>query len=273
MPSHKALEGRDYSVTSFEVHNDQTYTYTSGSTSNPEQISVDLAIQPPENFLLGMATGSTLPGFVNDSGRYAYPTFSTTRHFFYNPSSSLHGFYPTSSCYVVGIGSNAFGEGIKPGTFSVEVVGSGTAIDRDGDGKLYISGTQIGNVFYDSGLAVIQRDEASGADSLDADGMSLVESGQAIISFSSTLTIYEHTVVCRIQPNEFNWTWNPSLISGSSEEGLRVYDQFASGSLVPYMTTFGLYNEMGELMAVAKLSQAIPRVFGTQQTVIVKFDT
>jgi len=206
MPAFKGLEGRDYTVTSFVVYNDQTYTYTSGSSSNPEQIAVDLAIQPPVGFLLDLHTGSVIPGFVNDSGRYAYPTFAATRQYLYHPSASISeqtGFYPSSSCYVISVGSNAFGEGIKPGTFTCQVVGSGTATES-GDGKLYVAGTLVGNIFYDTGLAVIQHDAASGADTMTSDGMSLTESGQATISFSSTLTIYEHSTVCRIQPNEFN---------------------------------------------------------------------
>ena len=281
MPAFKSLEGRDYSITSFVVYNDQSYTYTSGSTSNPNQVSVDLGVAPPSNIFSDLLTGSIIPGFVNDSGRYAYPTFAATMQYFYQPSASVTeqtGLYPTASCYAVSIGSNAFGEAIKAGTFSIQVVGSGTATD-DGAGKLYVGEDLVGNIFYDTGMAVILHDASAGVDSLSADGMSLVESGQAVISFSSTLTIYEHTTMCRMQPNEFNWTWNPSLLSGSffdnssgSADG-RVYDAFASGSLVPYVTTVGLYNDQGEMMAVAKLAQAVPRIVGSQQTIVIKFDT
>jgi hypothetical protein len=275
MATAKQLKARDYSVTSFVVHQTQSYSYISGSSMNPDQVVVDLAETTPTDFLLTLATGSIIPGFINDNGRNAYTLYRSLIQSFYAPSASITemtGFYPDSSCFVVSVGSNAFGEGIKPGTFSVEVVGSGTLTD-DGAGALYISGTQIGNVFYDAGVAVILRDEGAGSDSLTTDGMALFAVGEVAVSFNSTLTIYEHTVVCRMQPEEFNWTWNPSLLSGSNDQGDSVYSQFASGSLNPYMTTIGLYNELGELMAVGKMSQPIPRAQSSQQTLIVKFDT
>jgi hypothetical protein len=52
-----------------------------------------------------------------------------------------------------------------------------------------------------------------------------------------------------------------------------LYEEMANGNLKPYVTTIGLYNDSNELMAVAKLSTPIQRIFNTQQIFIVRFDT
>ena len=75
--------------------------------------------------------------------------------------------------------------------------------------------------------------------------------------------------MCR--ENEFNFSQNPSLISGSSNSG--ILSDFATGSYFdPYITTVGLYNDANELLAVAKLSKPLKKDFTKEALIRVKLD-
>lgn len=91
----------------------------------------------------------------------------------------------------------------------------------------------------------------------------------ASISFKSEYIIYEQEVRCKVGENDFNFSNNPTLTSDNSGS----IASFATGSdFAPYVTTVGLYNERSELLAVAKLSQAIPLSSITDTTFVVKYD-
>jgi hypothetical protein len=52
-----------------------------------------------------------------------------------------------------------------------------------------------------------------------------------------------------------------------------MMDAFSSGTLTPYITTLGLYNSIGDLVALAKVPRAIRRTPDMDQTFIIRFDT
>ena len=102
----------------------------------------------------------------------------------------------------------------------------------------------------------------------------LILSNDVEINFQSTMTIYESQYKCTFNPNEFVYSQNPSIISGSlceNKEG-KLYD-FATGSYFePYITTVGLYNNSNQLVAVGKLSQPLQSSNVTDTTVLVNLD-
>lgn len=105
--------------------------------------------------------------------------------------------------------------------------------------------------------------------SLRIDGMVLSDGDQLTIVFDSSHTIYEHMVMCTMEPGEYNYSMNPSI----RRDGVRTtLDAFASGTLTPYLTTVGLFSTNGELVAVAKFPKPIKRATESQQTVIIRFD-
>jgi hypothetical protein len=69
--------------------------------------------------------------------------------------------------------------------------------------------------------------------------------------------------------SEFNYSENPSFISGSTGEVL--YSDFINNPQT-YITTIGLYNDANQLLAVAKLSRPLPKNFTKQLNVRVKLD-
>ena len=86
---------------------------------------------------------------------------------------------------------------------------------------------------------------------------------------NSEETITSDFVFVRARNSEFNYSENPSFISGSTGEV--IYPYFINNPQV-YPTTVGLYNDSNELLAVAKLSRPIQKDFTKEALVRVKLD-
>ena len=73
----------------------------------------------------------------------------------------------------------------------------------------------------------------------------------------------------RVRNAEYNYTNNPSFVTGSLGElayATMINDPQA------YITTVGLYNDRKELLATAKLSQALLKNFTREALIKVKLD-
>jgi hypothetical protein len=117
----------------------------------------------------------------------------------------------------------------------------------------------------------MKQDTGSIADSITTDGVGIFNATATTTTFMSRVTIYEHTVACRISPADYRTTINPtSFITGSDTKSYN--DHANEDSVLPYITTVGLFSDFNELLAVAKLSKPITRQKFTDQTFIIKFD-
>jgi hypothetical protein len=76
-------------------------------------------------------------------------------------------------------------------------------------------------------------------------------------------------IFVRPRTSEFNYSENPSFISGSTGEVL--YSNFINNPTT-YITTVGLYNDTNQLLAVAKLSRPLPKDFTKEALIRVKLD-
>ena len=200
-----------------------------------------------------------------------------------NTTLSGSRFFPTSSntqIGVVSLSSKVYGDYINPGTFYYRwkrTPSAYTTVVDDGEGRLLISGStiQAGIITYQHGLAVITTPSLMST--------SFTSSVDATCSFQSSRLIYETQYKCTIRENEFNYSLNPSLISGSNFTNplvstcsldLRgqVYDFVTGSNWAPYVTTVGLYNDNQELLAVAKLSQPLPTSRTTDMSILINLD-
>ena len=75
-----------------------------------------------------------------------------------------------------------------------------------------------------------------------------------MIEFKNEYIIYEKEIKCLVGENEFNYSQNPTLQTGSFGE---LKEPFLNDNFNPYVTTIGLYNNNNELLAVAKLGQPL----------------
>ena len=94
-------------------------------------------------------------------------------------------------------------------------------------------------------------------------------SGGAFFSMNSQETITSDYIFVRPRSSEFNYSENPSFISGSTGEV--VYQDFIFNPQT-YITTVGLYNDTNDLLAVAKLSRPLKKDFTKEALVRVKLD-
>ena len=86
---------------------------------------------------------------------------------------------------------------------------------------------------------------------------------------NSQETISSDYIFVRARNAEFNYSENPSFISGSTGEV--IYNNFINNPQT-FPTTIGLYNDNNELLAVAKLSRPLLKDFTKEALVRVKLD-
>ena len=172
-----------------------------------------------------------------------------------------------------------------------------------------ITGGRCGNIFYQAGVVVLsssifQYGPSTGADgvrqSLNAPsssteifsyqigdigvnnksiqgtmtGSTISASCNAIrhricsISFNNTTEINSNIYFCRVPWNRYNYSTNPTYLSGAQ---IRVKN-IASDSPIAYITTIGMYNTAGELLATAKLSEPLRKDPTNELTLRVRLD-
>lgn len=247
-------------------------------------------------------TQSIVPGVTRDDDEFVGPIQAPRYNNYLQSSLTQSRYFPTGigndgDLTVVSIPSKLFGENIVPSTFDLTYTSSGDLgfnIVDDGEGNLIINsltgsagygsgvygtlvygaeggniGDVVGQIFYSHGIAVFTTSSmaALGAEM----SSSLSNLSKLSVNFSSSIRIYENQYKCVINENEFQFSLNPTLLSGSLDD---VYYSYVTGStFTPYITTVGLYNENNELLVVGKLSSAIPIAQQTDTTIIVNFDT
>ena len=233
-------------------------------------------------------TGSIYPGSDEAGNVLVGTTQSAGRYFNYDQSTlTFTKEFPTNTNDIIGVlsvPSRLFGNYIVPNSF-IWSAESGSVYD-DGEGNLIFSSTEeiCGQIFYPHGLAIITSDSNPGLDTYGVGtyGSALygltdtivienfVTSSNVTCSFSSSLTIYESQYKCTINENEFNFTLNPTVISGSTDG--TVYNFVTASYFNPYVTTVGLYDENQNLLAIGKLSQPLPTSPTTDTTILINID-
>ena len=202
---------------------------------------------------------------------YESTTLFQTNSYLYTSNYGYERFFPTTSGAYIGIISipkNLFGDYINPNTFRYKFLYNGLSeleLFDNGEGIIVDSGkSAYGIINYQHGTIVI-------TDTYTIDPSYFTSSASSpTCSFQSSRTIYETQYKCTIRPEEFNFSLNPSLISGSTEG--TVYNFVTGSYFSPYVTTVGFYNEAQELLMVAKLGQPLPTSRTTDTTILVNID-
>ena len=94
-------------------------------------------------------------------------------------------------------------------------------------------------------------------------------SRSANFQLNSQETVSSDYVFVRVNNAEYNYSTNPTFTSGST--GAVLYNTMIY-SPQTFVTTVGLYNNNSELLAVAKMSQALVKDFTKEALIRVKLD-
>jgi len=76
------------------------------------------------------------------------------------------------------------------------------------------------------------------------------------LSFNNTTILNSAMYTCRIASRDFNYSSNPTYLTGSK---IRVKADDPQNNPKSFITTVGLYNAQNQLLAAAKLSKPIEK--------------
>jgi hypothetical protein len=209
--------------------------------------------------LSGSNNGSTETIYLTDnSGMVTLPTYYGTQRVYqmisgsdgiaYNSAAGGNGFTP---------GSGSYGW-FCPDISTILLNNAALSGSVTGDGGIDIGTITTANTVGDNPSKLYRAFSASLGNSIGN-----------IFELNSQETLTSDYVFIRARNNEFNYTENPSFISGSSGEV--IYSYFINNPQT-FPTTVGLYNDSNDLLAVAKLSRPIQKDFTKEALVRVKLD-
>jgi hypothetical protein len=263
-------------------------SYPTGYITTQDQILVYRSIRELyySNYLLNSDGSPAATASFNTDGTITGAAYTPNYYNYLSSTLLADRYFPTSSDDVIGvisIPSNLFGEYIKPGTLTLS--NALFTLNDDGEGNVISGSYKVGDIIYEHGMIILTSD---GIPKQDGYGFITYEGGLYDIgdisfinnfvngtnitcSFSSSFNIYETQYKCTLRENEFNFSQNPTLVSGSSNSG--VLYGFATGSYFsPYVTTVGLYDNNYNLLAVAKLAQPLPTSAVTDTSILINLD-
>ena len=244
------------------------------------------------NLNIGLSGSNNMPiGAIKSPqyDNYLSSTIPQTRAALLGESVDWGGGINNNYCTIVSIPSKLWGQNIEPQSFNYNVVydvgGNNINIWDDGNGVLRYTDANnghynqyCGNIIYEHGIAIFtpvsesdptvvgtQNDGTAQLGALvllNQEGFNAGDDwlGGTTVGWSSSITLYEHQYKCVVRENEYGYSLNPSLLSGSQSEAPLlgtnyVYKDFATGSYFsPYITTVGLYDNDKNLLAIGKLS-------------------
>jgi hypothetical protein len=205
----------------------------------------------PGSLNLGLTKGSRSIQLTDNSKDVTLPTFYGTQRAFQLVSGSGGNAYAGSGY------AGAGGESTTIGSYGLFLPDSSTII---------LNGAALDDSTY--GIALATNTSANTDGQNPGKLFSAVSAGSSF-QLNSEETITSDFIFIRARNSEFNYSENPSFISGSTGEV--IYDYFINNPQV-YPTSVGLYNDSNELLAVSKLSRPIQKNFTKEALIRIKLD-
>jgi len=135
-------------------------------------------------------------------------------------------------------------------------------------GTILLNASALDLSFANGGIG-LNTNYSSNTDGANPSKLYTAISGGANFKLNSQENVTSDYVFIRARNSEFNYSENPSFISGSTGEVL--YSDFINAPQT-FITTVGLYNDANELLAVAKLSKPLKKDFTKEALIRVKLD-
>jgi hypothetical protein len=198
---------------------------------------------------------------LTDDSNYVNTTVFTEAGRVYNLISASSAGTVAANAGTTNTGINGDGWSVASGSYGWLLPDIGTIILNP---TALTSSLAAGGV----GLAVSRSFDSAGNNNAR---LFLAISGSTASTFTlnSQETVTSDFIFVRPRSSEFNYSENPSFISGSTGEVL--YSSFVDNPQV-YITTVGLYNDTNELLAVAKMSRPLLKDFTKEALIRVKLD-
>lgn len=131
---------------------------------------------------------------------------------------------------------------------------------------------EVGYVFYQQGMIVVTDPRGRYQNIFLGDGDFDYTSSDFELNFRGAKSIEEISLMCEIGRHEFNVSSNASLRVGELENGTDLKDVVTTEDFRPYVTQVGLYNDYGQLLAIAKLGAPLKKRHDVDVTINVKLD-
>jgi hypothetical protein len=169
-----------------------------------------------------------------------------------------------SPLYIGGYGSSSMNlngklDEIRIYNKSLTTTEIGYLADRT-EGGTFIQTATVGNIFEKQGVVVLST--------VDYRYKNLLNSAYTA-SYQSTKTLYEMAVTVRIDQGDYNMSTNVSL----TKDDNITYRCFVSGSdFAPYITSIGLYDQAGQLLAIGKLAQPVRKRIDVDMNFLIRID-
>lgn len=229
---------------------DEKFTFGAAAKSSNECYFISIARSrfkeklDPGNWQLSILdSGSRIANLIDDSGETLYPNYANGKQVYKVVSGSIaDGQYTTST--------------------------------QDDWGLVY---PELGIIVLDAmklrawGAGIANPVSPNTDYYMNISGFSLFMSGSRNGTFQARTEekVNSTHYVCRINNDEFNYTNNPTFVTGSN--GVLKYNDMTYDPKV-YITTVGLYNDANDLLAVAKLSQPLLKTFSRDLLIRCKLD-
>jgi hypothetical protein len=135
-----------------------------------------------------------------------------------------------------------------------------SALNNRNEGGSFLQTRTVGKVHASHGIALFSSPDYRVSDLLNT---------PYTASYRSTVTRHELSALVKMKSTDFNLSTNLTL----TEDDDSTYLSFVTGSdFKPYMTTIGLYNDAGQLLAVGKLGQPIRKRSDIDTNILMRID-
>ncbi len=135
-------------------------------------------------------------------------------------------------------------------------------------GVLLLNGKALDLPYTAGGGIALNTNRNKNTSALNLNKFFLALNKGAFFRLNSEETISSNFIFVRARNAEFNYSTNPSLLSGSGE----IRHNVMINTPQSYITGVGLYNDNNDLLAVAKLSRPLLKDFTKEALVRIKLD-
>ena len=233
-----------------------------GSNTFKTQITSSTAVSSSWNHVVCQKSGSSLQMYINNtlhasttSNLLIVPNSPATASARIDNTDTLKiGGYSTNSSNVQGLIDEVriFNKSLTNAEIS--------ALTDRSEGGTVLQTQYVGNIFNKHGIAVISSPDYR---------FNNIIYTPFTASYRSTVTLNELSVVARLDSGDFNMSTNITL---TQDDDTTYYSFASSNDFAPYITTIGLYNDAGQLLAIGKLANSIRKRNDVDMNFLIRLD-